>query len=280
MESAADDDLLDLLVLGHVTCDEIGDERRLGGAASFAARAAVALGLRVGLVTAAPAGSPLLADLRGLPGLTLALRDAGAMTTFRLDYSGARRRLELVAAAPPLRPADVPAGLRAARVAYVGPVIGECGRDLVDSLGSGPLVCVGLQGWLRRAGAGGAIEPHLMDEALSPPANVRAAVLSEEDHPDAADIAAGLAGRGVVVALTHGARGATILEGTSRQEVPASPAKEVDPTGAGDVFGVVFAFALARGAAPAEAAEAAAAVAARVVEGPGIGTLAGGGVRL
>jgi 1D-myo-inositol 3-kinase len=276
MESAAPD----LAILGHVTCDEIGNDRRLGGAASFAARAAVALGLRVGLVTAAPAGSPLLDELRALAGLTLAIRDADVITTFRLDYSGVRRRLALVAAAPALQPADVPAALRKAPVVYVGPVIGECGRGLVESLGDQPLVCVGLQGWLRRAAPGGRIEPHLLPEALSPPANVRAAVLSEEDHPDAAGIAAAFAGAGVVVALTHGARGATILEGTTRHEVPASPANEVDPTGAGDVFGVVFAVMLARRVAPAAAARAAADVAARVVEGPGIGTLAGGGVRL
>jgi sugar/nucleoside kinase (ribokinase family) len=271
-------DRVDVLILGHVTCDEIGGARRLGGAASFAARAAVILGLRAGLVTAAPAGAALLHDLRTLPGLILAVRDASVMTTFRLDYSGGRRSLELVAAAPPLEAADVPPGLRGAPVAYVGPVIGECGRLLVESLGAEPLVCVGLQGWLRRGVPGGGISPHLLEEALSPPANVRAAVVSDEDHPEAAAIAAALARQGLVVALTHGARGATILTASAQHEVPAVPATEVDPTGAGDVFGLVLAVGLARGLAPEAAARAAAVAAARVVEGPGIGTLARGTV--
>jgi sugar/nucleoside kinase (ribokinase family) len=63
-------------------------------------------------------------------------------------------------------------------------------------------------------------------------------------------------------------------------DVPAAPAIEVDPTGAGDVFGLVFALALARGADLATAGQRAAAAAARVVEGPGLGTLGqmGGGV--
>jgi len=58
-----------------------------------------------------------------------------------------------------------------------------------------------------------------------------------------------------------------------RAEVPAAPASEVDSTGAGDVFGLVFTLRLAGGADPETAAHAAAAAAARVVEGPGIGRL-------
>src|SRR4051794_13231043 len=62
---------LDLLVLGHVTRDEIDGDVRLGGAAAFAARAAVALGVETALVTAAPPASPLLDELSGLPRLVV-----------------------------------------------------------------------------------------------------------------------------------------------------------------------------------------------------------------
>lgn len=266
----------DLLVLGHVTRDEIDGDVRLGGAAGFAARAAVALGMRTALVTAAPPDSPLLEDLRSLEGLSLAVAPSEAITTFALQYRGGRRSLLLRAVARPLAPADVPAAFRSAAVAYVGPVAGECGRALVEILGGGasaPLVCAGLQGWLRRPGPGGVVEPALGGEAIDPPANLRAAVLSEEDHPDAETIATALAKRGLVVALTRGARGSTLLAEGTRREIPPAPAREVDPTGAGDVFGVVLALALARGARPEEAARSAAAAAARVVEGPGLGTL-------
>jgi 1D-myo-inositol 3-kinase len=56
--------------------------------------------------------------------------------------------------------------------------------------------------------------------------------------------------------------------------VPAAPARERDPTGAGDVFGLVLATALGRGSSPQQAGQLAALAAARVVEGPGLGTLA------
>jgi len=38
---------------------------------------------------------------------------------------------------------------------------------------------------------------------------------------------------GATVAITRGARGATILTSDARFDVPAAPAREADPTGAG-----------------------------------------------
>jgi hypothetical protein len=184
--------------------------------------------------------------------------------------------LLLRACAAPLTAADIPPPWQAAPIAYVGPVAGECGRDLVASLGG--FVGAGIQGWLRRATPEGVVHPSLHDEATRPPHGLRLAVLSEEDHPDAPELARSLAAAGVVVALTRAAAGATIFEGPHRTPIPAAPAEEVDPTGAGDVFGVVLTVGLARGLPLAQAAAAAARAAARVVEGPGMGRLEGAGI--
>lgn len=262
----------DLLVLGHVTCDEFGDELRLGGAAGYAARAAALLGIETALVTVAPA-TPLLAPLAATPGLSLHVSPSDVMTTFALDYSGPRRRLLLRTSARPLTLADVPPAWRSPRVVYAGGVFGECDRALVDAF-AGAHVIAAVQGWLRSRAADGAIEPALSPETLDPPAAVSSAVLSEEDHPAAEEIAKRFAARGTFVALTRGARGATILHRDQRLEIPAAPAQEVDPTGAGDVFGLVFGLALASGHPAAEAGRRAAQAAARVVEGPGLGRLA------
>jgi sugar/nucleoside kinase (ribokinase family) len=270
----------ELLILGHVTRDEIAGEVRLGGSAGFAVRAASLFGLQSGLVTAAPAESPLLDPLRALPGIALHLVPSSAMTTFVLDYSGPRRRLVLRAAAAPLRVEDVPADWRRAPIGYIGPVAGECDRALVESLGPDMFVTAGLQGWLRQANAEGQIEPALLPEVLDPPANLRAAVLSEQDHPQAQEIAARLARRGILVALTRGAQGAVLFASGQRLHVPAAPAHERDPTGAGDVFGLVLATALGRGSSPQQAGRLAALASARVVEGRGLGTLTSATVQL
>jgi sugar/nucleoside kinase (ribokinase family) len=263
----------ELTVVGHVTRDEIGPETRLGGAATFAARAASVLGLRTTVVTAAPLDWPPLADLRSTPGIDLAVAPSPRPTTFRLDYQGPRRILWLRERARDLGADDVPPAARRARVAYIAPVAGECPRHLGD-LFRDTTVILGLQGWLRRMADDGRVLPASPRALLDDPPRARLAVLSDEDHPDADRIATTLAASGMSVALTQGARGATLFHDGGRAALPAQPAVERDPTGAGDVFALVMGVALAGGAATIEAATLATEAAARVVEGPGVGRLA------
>jgi len=122
---------------------------------------------------------------------------------------------------------------------YVGPVAGECDGALLAGL-RGRFVGAGLQGWLRRTEAGdGRVVPALLPEALEPPP-LGVAVVSELDHPEVELVAGRFAAAGATVAITRGARGATILSRAGRLQVPAAQAVQVDPTGAGDVFGVML----------------------------------------
>ncbi|HEY5449176.1 MAG TPA: PfkB family carbohydrate kinase [Polyangia bacterium] len=266
---------MDLLVVGHVTRDEIAGDVRLGGAASYAALAAACLGYDTALVTVAPPDDPLLEPLRRAPRLALHCVPSDVMTTFGLDYAGGERRLWLRRRARPLTIEDVPAEWRRPRVAYVGAVAGECDTAFVTALNAS-FVGAGLQGWLRRTDDDRRIQPirSLKDAPFlpdRPPLNV--AVGSEEDHAAVEDVVAVFARKGALWAITRGARGATIGTATERIDVPAAAANEIDPTGAGDVFGVVLTLELAHGKPLVAAGRAAAAAAARVVEGPGLGTL-------
>jgi sugar/nucleoside kinase (ribokinase family) len=60
-------------------------------------------------------------------------------------------------------------------------------------------------------------------------------------------------GRRLVV-LKRGELGAVLFDGSRRIEVPSFPVREVDPTGAGDVFDAAFLASLLHGWSPAEAA--------------------------
>jgi sugar/nucleoside kinase (ribokinase family) len=262
---------VDLLVVGHVTRDEVDGGIRLGGAASYAALAAACLGHETALVTVAPPDDPLLEPLRRAPRLHLHCIPSDVMTTFALDYAGGQRRLWLRRRARALALDDVPAAWRRPRIAYVGPVAGECDGAFAQRL-EARFVGAGLQGWLRRVREDGLVEPATPAEAESLGLDV--AVISELDHPDGETFALSNVAPGGTVAVTRGARGATLIRGGERVDVPASAAREVDPTGAGDVFGVVLTLALAHGRTSADAGRAAADAAARVVEGPGLGTLA------
>jgi sugar/nucleoside kinase (ribokinase family) len=263
-----------LLVLGHVTRDEVDGGVRLGGAASYASLAAARLGYETALVTVAPPDDPLLEPLRRAPRLRIHCVASDVMTTFALDYAGGQRRLWLRRRARPLVIGDVPAAWRQAGVAYVGPVAGECDAAFVRALQAG-FVGAGIQGWLRRTNQDGRIEPLPLAEApdVREPPSVNVAVLSEEDHPGAGEVAQSYVAAGATVAITRGARGATLLTQKERVDVPAAPAREIEATGAGDVFGVVLTLELAAGKSMLAAGRAAASAAARVVEGPGLGTL-------
>ncbi|MBI5507685.1 MAG: carbohydrate kinase [Deltaproteobacteria bacterium] len=263
----------DILIVGHVTRDLVRGEERLGGAAAFAARAAVIFGMRSALVTAAPEGMPLLKPLYDEPLIDIYLKPAPLPTTFTLDYSGKTRKIGLVARAPSLTPADIPVHLRQTPVAYVGPVAGECDAELISSL-EAQHVIVGAQGWLRGAAQDGTVVPALTLDAVAPPHGIFALTLSELDHPDVESLAKSFAESIPVVAVTRGARGATLFAEGTTYEVPASPAIESDPTGAGDIFGLVLGLALHHGVPVFDAGRLASQAAARVVEGPGMGRLA------
>ncbi len=261
-----------LLVLGHVTRDVFGGETRLGGAASYAARAAALLGVDTALVSVAPAAAPELEPLRRTPSLQLSLAPSDTMTTFALDYSGDQRRLSLLERARSLRPADIPGEWRNPDVVFVGPVAGECDPDLVAAL-DGAYVIAGLQGWLRDPLARGPVRQRELVGALELPRKSRVACFSASDHSSAASIAERLPALGVVVAMTEGRAGARVTWGQQAAQIAPVPAREIDPTGAGDVFALVFGLSLWAGHEPPEAGRRAALAAARVVEGPGLGRL-------
>src|SRR6476619_6788816 len=149
---------MDLLVIGHVTRDEVDGGVRLGGAASYAALAAARLGYETALVTVAPPDDPLVEPLRRSPRLKIHCVASDVMTTFALDYAGEQRRLWLRRRARPLVIYDVPTAWLRAPVAYVGPVAGECDAAFVRALGA-RFVGAGIQGWLRRTDQDGRIEP-------------------------------------------------------------------------------------------------------------------------
>lgn len=262
-----------LLILGHITRDIFGSSSRLGGAAAFAARAAVLLGIDAKLVTVAPASAPELDELRGLSGLELAVASSDRITTFGHEYVAQRRQLSLLECARPLVLDDIPAAWRAPEVVYAGPVAGECDEALIDGLaGAYGIGCI--QGWLRDPVPGRRVRPRRLPERCRVPASLRAVSFSASDHPGAPDLMRELVRGGARVAVTRGRRGARVAWEQGDGWVPAEPARQIDPTGAGDVFALIFGLASWAGDEPLEAARRAALAAARVVEGPGLGTLA------
>lgn len=259
----------ELVVVGHITRDWVAGAERLGGAAAYGARVAAALGVETTLLTVAAEDPTLLQPLNHTH-IRIVRQPSLRTTTFELDYQGPRRRLWVRSQAEPLsvetlRRADAP-------VAYVGPVVREVAVDALRELRVERLV-LGVQGWLRDFDDDGEVRsaPPALLWRLPRDADL---VLSHEDHEQADELGASLSSAVRVVLVTRGAGGVTWWQDGLATHAPAPTATLVDATGAGDVFGVVYALRRHRGDAVDQAVARAQLAAARTVEGIGIGKLA------
>lgn len=226
---------LDYLVIGHVTQDLKGSSFTIGGTASYAARTALALGCRVGVVTSA---HPHL-DLSSALGDALVARfPAPTTTTFENIYSDSRRHQVVHGVAETLGPAAVPSDWQAATV-HVGPVAQECDPALVEAF-EDAFVGVTPQGWMRRWDQDGRVSHRSWQKAERVLARADALVLSEEDLEDDESVVAWYAAQVPVLALTRAAAGCTVYAGGQVRHLPAPDVREVNSTGAGDVFAAPF----------------------------------------
>jgi sugar/nucleoside kinase (ribokinase family) len=253
-----------VLVCGHVTTDHLAGGICAGGSAYYAGRALAGLGALPRIFTAAGPDFP-----RGaLEGIEAHLAPAAATTSFVNTYEadGARTQ-RVLAAAPPLDPARLPSGWRSPDVLLLAPVLSEIDVGAFAAAAAARLVGLCVQGLVREVAADGAVRarPLPLDEAAL--SAVGAAVVGEDEARGSPGLVARLAGTIPVVAFTQGARGCEVMVRGRVRRVGVHPAREVDPTGAGDVFAAAFFLGLARGEDPLDAARLGAAAASVAIEG-------------
>jgi 1D-myo-inositol 3-kinase len=258
----------DLLIVGPVTWDRFGSERRPGGAVMFAARVATSMGVRAAILTAAGPD----ADRSALEGHEVRIVPATSTLTFEHRTTPEARELRLIEpteARPRLTASDVPPEWLQVADVILAPLLPD-DLDVTSFLGSAERPTLLAQGLQRRIAGDGLIE-HLQS-----PADDLSQVITHECSVFLSDAEvttwSGEALRQLVlspgrVVVTRGRRGATVYRGGLRFEVPASPAEVVDTTGAGDVFATAFILAVSvLGLDDLEAARLASAYAAVSVE--------------
>ena len=253
------------MVIGHVTRDVVDGTFALGGTASYAARTARALGCRVGVVTSA---SPDLDLSQALEGVLVTRVPALATTTFKNVYTSEGRIQMLHDVAETLVPEMVPSSWRAS-IVHLGPVARECDPTLIGAFGD---AFVGLtpQGWMRRWDRTGRVSCCQWDEADELRSRADAVVLSEEDVAGDQALVELYASQARLLVVTRGPAGCTVYTKGQSRQFPALAVREVDPTGAGDIFAAAFFVWLQRKGDPWLAARFANCVAARSVTRPGL----------
>jgi 1D-myo-inositol 3-kinase len=255
-----------VLVCGHVTLDRRGEALVPGGSAYYAARALAALGARPRVVTAAGPDFPREA----LDGIEVCWVRAPRTTRFENVHGPDGRRTQRVeVGAAPLEPGDVPARWREADALLLAPVIGETPLPAFARVARARVTLLGLQGLVRVVAGDGRVLQPPWAFAAGDLAGITAVCLGEDDVRGQGELVARLAAAVPLVAFTHGAQGADLLAAGAVRRVGVFPVREVEPTGAGDVFAAGLLLGLARGESPQDAARLGAAAASIVVEGDG-----------
>ncbi|MGE3856251.1 MAG: carbohydrate kinase family protein [Dehalococcoidia bacterium] len=256
-----------VLLVGAVTWDIVGGERRPGGAVTYAARVAGALGIRARVLVAA--GTE--ADLDAFAGHELAVvRVEQTMTLEHRTVDGRRHQRVLARPDRPLAVTDLPEAWRHPRTIVLGTLL-PGGIEAPDFLDLRAEECgVIAQGLQRVVAPDGAIaEATAPTDALLAVARPDVTLLLSDDDVtgwSAGDLEA-VAARCRRFVRTRGARGAEIRDRDGVRRVEAVAAQPVDTTGAGDVFATALILAMRAG--DDVAGRLAAACAAACVERPG-----------
>ena len=253
----------DALVVGHVTKDIQPGGYAAGGTATYAALTLKRLGLRPAVVTSLSEEVDLSEVLAGVPVHRV---PSETTTTFVNEYDGLLRTQRILETAGTLSIEHIPGPWRAVPWVLLGPVAGELNHSMARRL-AGSSVVAALQGWLRKRGPDGRVSRRCWSgEDVLP--HVAAAVVSEKDAWDQVQIEE-WAKKTPVLAVTMGSAGARVHVRGRWWDIPAFQIKEIDQTGAGDVFAAAFMARLRESYGPVQAAAFAACVASFCVEAAG-----------
>jgi sugar/nucleoside kinase (ribokinase family) len=258
------------IVCGHVTLDRRGADLVPGGSVYYAGHAYRALGVATRVLAGAGEDYPQ----SELDGLERRLVPAPCTTIFENKHDAQGRRTQRVeAVAPALAASDLPDAWLGADVLHLAPVIAEVDVAAFARAARAKLVGLGVQGMVRQVKLDGAVVQPLWQFAPEAMRGVDVAFLSEDDVVGQGNLVERLSLVVPLVVLTLGVKGCQLIERGRTRHVGIYPTKEVDPTGAGDVFAAGFLAGLAQGQGPVDAARLGAAAASIVVEGIGGATL-------
>ena len=203
------------------------------------------MGLSPAVVTSA---APDLDVGPGISGVPVHTVPSAKTTTFRNTYLRGKRVQSLERVAEPIEPADVPPEWLSAiadvppewlsaPLVLLGPLVGEVSYDLARAFPDA-LVVASLQGWLRQWDRKGLVGPASWDGIEVLP-HVDAAVCSDEDFEDHHLLDRWKTLTPVLI-VTMGSEGARLHFEGAWHHVEPFPVREVDPTGAGDVFAAAY----------------------------------------
>jgi 1D-myo-inositol 3-kinase len=256
----------DFLAIGHVTHDRVDGRIRLGGAALYSAITAVRLGKHSGILTSYGEDFVGKEILDGIPTWVL---QGKVTSTFQNVYQKKERIQRIYEIAQDLRPEIVPPAWRKAAIVYMCPVLHEVPGEMAHLFRTS-IVGVAPQGMFRTWDHEGQIHARRWEGYEEFLRHTNMVIVSEKDIAGNEDIVDHFRKLVGIVIVTRAERGALVFSGSTILDLGVYPAKEREPTGAGDCFGASFLIRYAETKDIEEAARFASCVGSFVVEREGI----------
>lgn len=257
----------EIVCLGHFCHDLHEESYILGGSAAYCSLLFQSFGKQTAVLTSVGADFKFL-ETFAEAGVLVVNKIAPKTTIFRNVYDVNKERTQYMdARAATLSLEDIPVAWKKAPLVKLCLIADELAPSALQAF---PDAIIGatIQGWLRKWNEQGKIAPKEMDWALLKLIDV--ALFSENDIIGFEDKLPIITQNVKVAVMTQGEKGATVFFNNQSIQLPAFPVKEIDPTGAGDVFATTFFYYYAESKDVYKATAYAHAAASYVVEGIGI----------
>jgi hypothetical protein len=224
---------MDLVILGYLLHDVLrmeGERRELlGGSAAYAGIFLSRLGRKVGIVTKVGRDFKYWKEMEGC-GLSFTYQNK--TTCFENTYARGKRYQKVYNVGGKIDFGDIPRNYLETGFFYLAPVMGEIPFECVKKLREKGKIFMGVQGFLRYADRS-RVKNRRVDEIM--------------DYLELADVVA-ISGEEAgeiqlqdkIILITYGKRGSVAIWEGKKERIPAFPVREVDPTGAGDVYLAAF----------------------------------------
>ncbi len=258
----------EFLIAGHLTCDLIKDRKQPGGSVLYGSKTAEKMGYASALWTCAKKNFP---ESSLLGNMSVVRSSSEKISTFHHEWlkETGGRRLRLDEMAAPIQEKTLPPEWKKSRRVMIAPIWNEIGPEAfhwfdTDFIGLTP------QGWFRQRNEKGEVY-FSKSRWKALPRKAMLIVVSEDDIEQDPESWTWIKASSKVAVKTLGKNGHILA--TEEGEVHLKPphvSREMDPTGAGDVFASAMLIALSEGLTPEDAACFASVAASFVVEKPGV----------
>lgn len=226
----------DFLAIGFCCHDLVDGKNILGGAASYSSLAAKNFGKKTAVLTSVGKDFQFF-DLFEKEGIDFYNKEASKTTVFENIYREGKRRQYLHARANTLFPSDLPSHLAKAPLVLFSTIADDLDFKLLSAFPNALKGAI-IQGWLRQWDENGNVSPKDFDwKKLK---GIDVVIMSEDDIQNIEKAIQEIIKNVPTVVVTKGKNGASIYTKKEHLHFSSFPSKEVDPTGAGDIFAASF----------------------------------------